>query len=467
MLQGRLDRVTEDGVNGWAAREDDPDGVIEVSIFVDGTKVGQIACNLPRPDLRKLGNFGKGEHGFRFMFATPIATDADHRVTVRFADTGRLLNLGDVLLSPDGGVRRLTKARGGVTGEPQHLPAPRDTRMLFELLALVDGHESLYDLLSRLSLGRADQTSMRRVVFNDFKADDGAGDRNSVGSSAFDYMSELLMSDEFQATLIPNFLRVFPEKRRLIFVHVPKCAGSDLTTNLTKLLPSLQRDLTLSRTITKEELFLFISRLVRHVRCFDKIFVAGHTPLDYYISQNLVRPSDKIFTVLRDPVHIVVSQINYILTRFVQDAKLEKMDYDTKRWLSTLGMEAVPTQLTAQTGQDLCRSILYNKEIVRANAMCGWLGGRDAGTAMQQLAACNVEITTTENYTKWALQSWGIVSSTRINRSEKFTSTECLSPQDTSYIHEMFSEDIKLFDAVSARLRKTGDLSIWGSDLGF
>lgn len=465
MPQGRVDRVTKDGVNGWAAAEDDPEAILEVFIFVDGTKVARIACDGPRPDLRQQGKFGTGAHGFRFKFAAPIATDTEQRVTVRFVDTGRLLNLGDVLLRPDGTVQRLARGRAGVIGEPEYLPTPRGTRELFELLALVDGHESLHDLLSRLSPDQTDLNSMRRVVFNDTRADEAGGERNLAGRSAFDDMCELLMSDAFQAILISNFLKAFPEKRRLIFVHVPKCAGSDLTANLTRRLPSLHRQITLPRSMTKGELFRFISRLVRHVRIFDEVFVAGHTSLDYYVSAGLVRPSDRIFTVLRDPVHIVVSQINYILTRFAQDARAGKSSYDTKGWLSALGMESAPTQLTAETAQDLCNSILYNKEMVRANAMCEWLGGRDAATAMQQLADCNVEITTTANYSNWLLRSWGIVSSTRINQSEKFTSTERLSPQDISYIQQAFSEDIKLFDAISAQLAESGDLSIWGNDL--
>jgi hypothetical protein len=41
-----------------------------------------------------------------------------------------------------------------------------------------------------------------------------------------------LLSDEFRRNVVQGLLAAFPEKGRNVFIHVPKCAGTDLIFNL-------------------------------------------------------------------------------------------------------------------------------------------------------------------------------------------------------------------------------------------
>ena len=68
MFKGHVDRISMSAVAGWAANDEAPDKSVELSVFVDETKVAQVLCAAPRPDLRQMGAFGAGNHGFFFEF---------------------------------------------------------------------------------------------------------------------------------------------------------------------------------------------------------------------------------------------------------------------------------------------------------------------------------------------------------------------------------------------------------------
>ena len=133
MYRGHIDTVTRTEVRGWAASDDRPDGLVDVSIFIDGRKVGQVACALPRPDLRQLGVFGAGMHGFRYEFPEPLERASDKRVTVCISATGKALNNGDVEIRRDDSIHVRARAGDRLIGEPEPIPAPCNPRSMFRL----------------------------------------------------------------------------------------------------------------------------------------------------------------------------------------------------------------------------------------------------------------------------------------------------------------------------------------------
>ena len=131
-----------------------------------------------------------------------------------------------------------------------------------------------------------------------------------------------LSSVEFQHNLAAHFLRAFPEKRRLFFVHIPKTAGVDVATRLISQFPSINTNL-LNRILTpkSDELFLAIKHIVLELECSDTVFISGHTHLATYQSWagNGIRLQDHVFTVVREPMDRIISQVNYVLTRIFSD----------------------------------------------------------------------------------------------------------------------------------------------------
>lgn len=242
MLAGYVDRISHGDIAGWAADKERPDETVEVSIFVDEYKRAQLACDLARPDLRQSGQWGDGRHGFRFRFPATLAREVTHRVSVRFTATGRALNEGEVMLSPDG-TTALPVRNWTETEEMLWLPAPATPRDTFRLFPFFDRSYGLSDLLARLDFTARQP---RNVCYAVFGALPTPGDLNEFAANGYaprDHLNQLLMSAAFQQEVLTLLLNAFPEKRRLLFVHIPKCAGSDLSHHLMTRYPSIDQRL--------------------------------------------------------------------------------------------------------------------------------------------------------------------------------------------------------------------------------
>ncbi len=364
MLRGRVDTLTRQNISGWAADDESPDTPVDILIFVDERKLAQITCDSPRPDLMQAGIFGLSPHGFNYKFPSPLGDASDTRVSVRYAKTGTLLNRGDAVIQQnDGKVVHRPLANAADDG-PEQLPVPRDPRSVFEMLVLYDERAGLYDLLSRIPFAAEKPRHIYYSVFGCYpeanpSVNESAADDQRGNYSPRDHMHDLLTSRDFQKDLIPLFLNAFPEKKRIFFIHIPKCAGTDLSVNLMKRFPSMHQTLMEQNWTSNQRLFQKLSRLMLHSKFSDSIFLCGHSGLNYYTSRAMIRPLDRVFTVVREPIEIALSHVNYILTRMKQDIVAGSIGPDTRAWLDILGMSALPPDMPPALVRKLCNSILY------------------------------------------------------------------------------------------------------------
>lgn len=98
MLKGHVDEVNHRFITGWAVDTDDPDGCVEILIFIGGHLHATVTCDLPRADLAGIEGFGRGAHAFRFEFASELNAQSDHRISVVFMVNGTPLSNGHRLL---------------------------------------------------------------------------------------------------------------------------------------------------------------------------------------------------------------------------------------------------------------------------------------------------------------------------------------------------------------------------------
>jgi len=464
MLAGFVDRISHGEVAGWAADKEQPDETVEISIFVDEYKRAQLACDLARPDLRQSGQWGDGRHGFRFRFPAPLAREMTHRVSVRFTATGRALNEGEVMLSADGTtpvpIRNRTE-----TDEMLSLPTPRTPRAAFRMFPFYDRSYGLSDLLARLDFTTQQPRDIRYAVFGALRTPGGRDEFAANTYAPRDHLNQLLMSVTFQQEVLTLLLNAFPEKRRLLFVHIPKCAGSDLSHHLMTRYPSIDQRLMDEKWTSKDALFDVLRDLVPALPLFDSIFARGHIRLNWYLERGLARPIDRLFTIMRHPVEIAVSQANYVMMRIAQDLESGKTSVDTQQWLVHLGLDEIPQWPLADLAEHVCHKTLRTREIVIANPLCHWLGGGDAATVLERLAASGAEVTETTRYNRWLRETWGIESATRLNESRKFISQTALDREELDYLNEISAEDAKLFELVQQRLAGLGMNSLTGSQL--
>jgi hypothetical protein len=470
MLHGHVDAITRRGIRGWAADDERSDQAVQILIFVDGCKLAQIGCVTPRPDLLQLGIFGLGPHGFAYEFPEQLGDTSEKRVSIRYARTGKLLNRGDANIKLDGSVVIRAPMSGPADTEPEQLPVPRNPKSTFETLALYDEKAGLYDLLSRVPFSAETPNYIHYTVFGRYpnpKAEirhlpviDQPGDY-----SPRDHMNKLLLSQEFQRGVIPVFLNAFPEKKRVVFIHIPKCAGTDLSVNLMKRFPSIHQTIMEESWTQKEKFLQQIARLTMHVRFFDSIFLCGHSDLDYYTSRDLIRPFDRVFTIVRHPVEIAISHVNYILTRLSRDIEAGTIAPDTRAWMDILGLDSLPAKIPPAVVQKLASTILHSTKLVKPNSMCSFLGGANAEDAIAQLAKYNVEVTTVNEYGRWLQEHWTIASKTKMNRSDSFISLDALLQEDVNYIQGICAEDARLYAVIDRALTRSAGASVFGEDL--
>jgi hypothetical protein len=454
MMRGHVDLIASSLVTGWAVDSTRPDEPVDICVFVDGRKLVQLTCDHPREDLSGLEGLGNGRHGFRYSPYPPLNGPMPKRVTVRHATTGRILGKGDVVLNADATAPPLDLG-AELPPEFQSLPAPETPRQTFDLLSLYDRSQGLYNLLRQMDFAGRSARQLAYAALGGFvpAADKVPSVRQP--EAARDALNELLLSRDFQQNILRLFLEAFPEKRRLLFVHIPKCAGSDLSHHLVGRYPSIWEQLRALHWTQKPLLFEALSDTVRRLHFSDTIFVRGHVNLADYLDQGLARRCDRLFTILRDPVDIAISQVNYILTRLKSDAAAGEFQPDSRAWQQLLDLDEKPGEFSDAFLCGLGERALRMREIVMANPMCHWLGGGDAAAVLWRLTVHEVEVTNTRLYSNWRRQRWGIEADTRQNESIKFLTRDSLGPEVLAYLRDISVEDAKLYRAVDQHLLRT------------
>lgn len=277
------------------------------------------------------------------------------------------------------------------------------------------------------------------------------------------HTQQLLHSTEFQQSCVNLVLQALPELKRIIFIHIPKCAGTDLIANLAKRFLSVNHSITAPAWTPKQKLFSMLKEIVIRSHFHPEIFLQGHFQLQYFINNRLMRYGDRIFTVVRDPASIIISQVNYILTQFIDDRE-QKLP-DTREWLKMMSIEAIPADASADYFRNLASAVLQNQAAIRRNYMCTYLGRGDYKSAVYNVRLSDIEITDTTKYNSWLTSEWGIDSKSRANVSKKIMSETDVTAKERDYINSITSEDQVLYDLITSKLSASSAPSIRGGDL--
>ena len=162
MLSGHIDRITRHSIAGWAADLDRPNDPIDVIIIANSEKIAQITCNTLRTDLRDLGIYGEGKHGFRYEFSPSLPDDIEVRLTIRSANSGIILGNGDVVF--------LRKSAEAIIVPPPNafvIPAPSDPNMLFRLFDFYERAGGIPALLCRFDFAGVRRAQLEYAAFGE------------------------------------------------------------------------------------------------------------------------------------------------------------------------------------------------------------------------------------------------------------------------------------------------------------
>ena len=283
---------------------------------------------------------------------------------------------------------------------------------------------------------------------------------NRSDNSPYKIFTAAIYSDEFRKQHPPRILRDYPEKKRIFFVHIPKSAGSDLASHLTSRYPTLNTRLCQKEWATNEEFLQAMKDFWLEAEHNDTIFVTGHNHLALYENWNVLRLDDRIFTVLREPVLQVISQVNYVLTRIF--SANNPPDPDTRGWRKLFGVEDMGIEASREEVLKLARRVLKDPGVTGGNIACAFLGGGSYEKAVERLAIHDVEVVDLSTYERWCRERWGITHSRRVNESKKYVALADFSAAEHDYIRETTRLDRQLHDDLLRALRESGTASVSG-----
>lgn len=274
---------------------------------------------------------------------------------------------------------------------------------------------------------------------------------------------ESLQSREFRDSIVRNLLDAFPERRRLLLLHIPRTAGSELSVRLMDKYPSVTTQLSWPDWLTVAEFHAAIAQFVREAAVSDSIFVRGHNTLEQYKAWRAIRFRDSVFTVLRDPAEMTVSQVNYVLTRmFVNAVPIRP---DTAAWRKRFGVEDAAGPPTGPELLALAKRILRDSGVVPPNPICRFLGDGSAQRAAENIILNAVELTDISRYDAWCRSRWGIERQSRSNISKPYISLADFSGDDRDYMAALLVEDSKLYGVAQKALASRGSPSVIGAEL--
>jgi hypothetical protein len=341
------------------------------------------------------------------------------------------------------------------------VPFPRDSQKLFTSFCFYERPVGLASVLNKFDFAGIDIGDIIYSVL-------GRHPESSLQTATSDYspielLKEALECEEFQQNIVRLLLDAYPEKRRLIHIHIPKCAGTHLNVRLMVKYPRVSKYLEARSWTPRTLLFETLRDIAISIPFFDAILVHGHTSISWYLEHQLCRPSDCAFAVVRDPREIVVSHVNYMLTRFVNDP--EFVYPDTSEWSGLLGMTPAEFDQSPEGLANLARRILREPSVHTRNPLCEYLGEGDVESALDAIVRSNIEITDVARYDLWFEQKFRMAAGVRENVSHKILKLSELETADLKLLEAFTNEDKRLYEIISAALDGSGGLSVRGGEL--
>ena len=356
---------------------------------------------------------------------------------------------------------------------PTRRPLPTRQRDLLELFMTLGQQATLPALIESCDLRQADARHMTFITLGRWPT------REELAAQPEPYnprihLRTLLVSEEFRTHLIRRICDAYPERPRFLYVRIPRCAGGhfmhmagtmhsifppDLDRwkkgDLANFIPALgtflgRFNFTRTTGVAQPRLAPFIQAAVP---------VPADPGLPWTLNPPPRRPVDRLFTILREPTGLMLSQANAILTQL----RTQPGDPDLADWRGRLG--ALPSDQDQAGWKALGNRLL---PLLRsANPICTALGEGTAATALDACRFADIEITDISLYHDWIKYTWDVEPEPATNVSHPFLTREDLDAPAQTHLERLTAEDAVFYAPVAAALAKLGPMktSLRGGDL--
>ncbi len=342
--------------------------------------------------------------------------------------------------------------------------APRSPQELFRLFSLLDRGAEFRSILDKIewtgvlpcqvyfaALGRVPESARAALPTPDY--------------SAKDHLNTAVRSPEFQIAVVEQLLASIPGHQRLLFIHIPKCAGNSFVRSLSLRVPTLPLIMGSRGWVNHTQLCGMIRTFVHETSLSGSVLVHGHATLRHFLDRKLYRFADRVLTLVRDPIDILISEANYIATVIHDDTGFTRPD--TREWRSRLGLHELPSDADDRFFGGLAKRILLDDCFVSRNPLCTYLGKGTFVSVMETLALCRTEITDIAHSSSWLRQEWHIPTMARENVSRQFIRRQDLDASAHEYLAEMTIEDTTLYAAIKEYLDSSNEPVVQGAELAW
>jgi len=249
-------------------------------------------------------------------------------------------------------------------------------------------------------------------------------------------------SPEFKQNFGVHVLDEFPHLQRELFIHVPKTGGNSILSRATHdpRFAVVRSPLGPISDIPDWPKYYY-DVACRLFSSASQILVHYHLQVQHIIAFRLVRPQDRIYTILREPVSLMMSYLNYVLTRVAASVGDRTPPYGISDMRSAMGF-GVDQKVDEHIEESVFVSILGN--YLPRNPMCGCLGATNADAAYDNLYKMGIKVyniaTLEELFQDY---NW---EQAHENASHRYVSLEMLSRRALHQLHAMSYEDLLLYE---------------------